>query len=750
LSSEQRLSLIVETQREIAAADDGLEAVMTLIAERSQAITGADGAMVNLVDGDMLHTRAVTGIAGVAKDARRPLASSVAIHAIESGQPLLVEDAPNDPRINQDLRSIIGDQSLICVPLLQANDVIGTLNVMRRSKQDRLDEDDRQTLEMLSVVLSAAVSRAAEFEARRGQARAFNRFRALFDGASIGILRIDRECRVLEANPALEEMLGATAAELEQMSFTDCIAQAQRRQAQSRFDDLMSGRRESFEFETRCHRRDGNVVWTLLRAVRESASDQDPASAVMMVENISERKRAERELVRQAELNEYQALHDPLTGLANRVLFKERIDHAIRHAERNLNRLAVVLMDLDRFKEVNDSLGHAAGDQLLTKVGCRLRGAVRASDTIARLGGDEFALLVCDLSEPEDVVPVIERVRAALERPIHIQSLPLAVEGSIGVAVYPDHGDAAELLIQRADVAMYEAKRDNTSHSYYDAASHETDLSRLTLVSELRRGIDRRELVVHYQPKLALEDGVVRSVEALVRWAHPARGLLAPDEFIPVAQETSLISPLTLQVLDESLRQARSWRDQGVDLGVSVNLSMRNLLDREFPHQLAGLLARWETRPEKLGLEVTESSMLANPTRAKAVLCELSKLGVMLSIDDFGTGYSSLSYLRELPLDEIKIDRSFVVNIGTEVNDVAIVSATIDLGRNLGLDVIAEGIESRAIWDQLLLLGCKVGQGYYISRPMGPDQLLQWVKRRGAGTFVPMAATARAPRASVG
>jgi diguanylate cyclase (GGDEF)-like protein len=502
----------------------------------------------------------------------------------------------------------------------------------------------------------------------------------------------------------------------------------------------MSGRRESFEFETRCHRRDGNVVWTLLRAVRESASDQDPASAVMMVENISERKRAERELVRQAELNEYQALHDPLTGLANRVLFKERIDHAIRHAERNLTRLAVVLMDLDRFKEVNDSLGHAAGDQLLTKVGCRLRGAVRASDTIARLGGDEFALLVCDLSEPEDVVPVIERVRAALERPIHIQSLPLAVEGSIGVAVYPDHGDAAELLIQRADVAMYEAKRDNTSHSYYDAASHETDLSRLTLVSELRRGIDRRELVVHYQPKLALEDGVVRSVEALVRWAHPARGLLAPDEFIPVAQETSLIGPLTLQVLDESLRQARSWRDQGLDLGVSVNLSMRNLLDREFPHQLAGLLARWETRPEKLGLEVTESSMAANPARAKAVLCELSKLGVRLSIDDFGTGYSSLSYLRELPLDEIKIDRSFVTNIGTDVNDVAIVSATIDLGRNLGLDVIAEGVESRAIWDQLRLLGCKVGQGYYISRPLGPDQLLQWVKARGTGSFIPVAA----------
>ncbi|HEY2260484.1 MAG TPA: EAL domain-containing protein, partial [Solirubrobacteraceae bacterium] len=736
LSSEQRLSLLVKTQREIAGASAGLEAVMHLIAERSQAITGADGAMVNLVQGDMLHTRAVTGIARTARGARRPVSTSVGRFAIQSGLPLLVEDAPNDPRINQELRSRIGDQSLICVPLFHGAEVIGTLNVMSRSKAHRLDEDDRQTLEILSVVLSGAVSRASEFEARRGQARAFGRFRALFDSASIGILRIDGECRVLEVNPALEEMLGATAAELERLPFTDCLAPAQRRQAQSRFDDLISGRRDSFQLETRCQRRDGNLVWTLLRGVRESDQDQAQPSVVMMAENVSERKRAERELVRQAELNEYQALHDPLTGLPNRTLFKDRTEHAIRQAERNVNRLAVVLMDLDRFKEVNDTLGHAAGDQLLAKVGSRLRHAVRASDTIARLGGDEFALLATDLADPEDVVAVIERIRTALDRPIHIQSLPLVVEGSIGVAMFPDHGDGAELLIQRADVAMYEAKRDNTSHSYYDAASHETDLSRLTLVSELRRGIDRRELVLHYQPKLGIEDGVVRSVEALVRWAHPVRGLLRPDEFVPVAQETSLIGPLTLQVLDEALRQACSWRRQGVELAVSVNLSMRNLLDCEFPRQLAGLLARWDTRPEMLGLEVTESSMAANPARANAVLCELSKLGVRLSIDDFGTGYSSLSYLRELPLDEIKIDRSFVINMGSEASDVAIVSATIDLGRNLGLEVVAEGVESRAIWDQLRHLGCKVAQGFYISRPLASEQLVDWVKRRGTEKFV--------------
>jgi EAL domain-containing protein (putative c-di-GMP-specific phosphodiesterase class I) len=238
--------------------------------------------------------------------------------------------------------------------------------------------------------------------------------------------------------------------------------------------------------------------------------------------------------------------------------------------------------------------------------------------------------------------------------------------------------------------------------------------------------------VLHYQPKVGLDDGAVQSVEALVRWAHPSRGLLAPDEFVPVAQETSLIGPLTLQVVDESLRQARAWRDQGISLSVSANLSMRNLLDREFPRQLAGLLARWETSPELLGLEVTESSMLANPPRAKAVLGELSKLGVRLSIDDFGTGFSSLSYLRELPLNEIKIDRSFITNIGMEAHDVAIVRATIELGSNLGLDVIAEGVETREIRDKLRQLGCQTAQGHYFSPALPADQLLEWVRRRHA------------------
>lgn len=732
LDSDQRLSLILDTQRTIAAAGDDLQSVMQQVADRSQAIIGADGSMVNLVDGDMLHTRAVTGIAASAFDARRPLAGSVARYAIESGQPLLIEDTVSDHRINQELREKLGDRSMICVPLFRGDEVIGTLNVLSCSEVQRLNEDDRETLEMLSVVLTAAVSRVAEFEARRAQARAIARFRTLFDGASIGILRLDPRGVVIEVNPALELMLGFAAEELVGSHFITHLVDEHRQTVDEQLAEMMAGRRESFQLEARCTSRSGTVLWAFVRAVLEHGEEGGPACIVAMIENITERKRAEQELIRQSQLNEHQALHDPLTGLPNRLLFGERIGQAIRQAQRAGTRLAVALMDLDRFKEVNDSLGHAAGDQLLCKVGERMRAAVRSADTVARLGGDEFGLLLPDLGTRADSLPVVQRIRAALERPIFVHSLPLAVEASIGISIFPDHGTDAQVLIQRADVAMYDSKRDSASFTFYDESSHEYDITRLTLVAELRRAIAERELMLHYQPKAALESGEVRSVEALLRWNHPDRGMVFPDSFIPIAQETGLIGPLTLYVIEEALRQGREWLDEGLDLSISVNLSTRNLLDRDFPKQVAGLLSRWRMHARSLELEVTESSMLANPTRAKVVLQELSELGLRLSIDDFGTGYSSLAYLRQLPVDEIKIDRSFVMGMGNEADDAVIVRSTVDLGRNLGLDVVAEGVETLELWNRLRDLGCQIAQGYFLSRPVAAQELAAWLKSRPA------------------
>ena len=732
-NSAERLSLVVETQRAIAAAGSDLTAVMQMVADRCVAILGADGAMVNLLeDGDVLHTRAATGIAETAFDARRPLSGSIAKYAIATGEPILVEDSESDPRINQELRAKVGDKSLICVPLFQGREVIGTLNVLSREEDERLNEDDRQTLEMLSVVLSAAVSHAAEYEARRGQAEAFNRFRTLFEGASIGILRLGRDGCAVEINPATEQMLGYSAGELGSMHFREYMHHEDHDRADVLFRDLLRGGRESFQLEARYSRKDGELVWAHVRAALERDQEGEPAYAVTMIENITARKHAEAELIRQSELNQHQALHDPLTGLPNRLLFGERIEHAISHAERSDKGLAILMMDLNRFKEVNDSLGHQAGDELLKEVGERLRGALRASDTVARLGGDEFGLLLPDPSDTEEVLGVIERIRTALEQPIFVQELPLAIEASIGIAVFPTHGRDAELLIQRADVAMYAAKQESAPFTFYDADADEYDPTRLTLVAELRRAMEQRELVLHYQPKAVLEDGSVRSVEALLRWQHPHQGLIFPDSFIPVAQETGLIRPLTLYVVDEALRQCREWRDAGLGLSISVNLSMRNLLDLEFPQQVEGLLKRWEVDASLLELEITESTMLANPARTKAVLGQLHALGIRLSIDDFGTGYSSLAYLRRLPIDEIKIDRSFVMNMDEEADDVAIVRSTIDLGRNLGLEVVAEGVETQAIWDKLRELGCSVAQGYFLSRPVPPEQLAEWlVERRG-------------------
>jgi len=730
--SDQRLSLILETQQAIAAAGDDLESVTQIVADRSQAIIGADGAMVNLVEGDILHTRAASGTAEMVRGARRPLAGSIARYAIETGRPLLIEDTRSDHRINQEMRSKIGDTSLICVPLFSGTSVIGTLNVMSCSETERLDENDRQTLELLSVVLSAGVSRVAESEARRAQADAIGRFRTLFEGASLGILRLDAEGVAVEVNPALEEMLGAGAQELVGSRFSAHLIPEHRQTVDELLAETVAGRRESFALEARCTTKTGGSLWAHVRAVAERREGDTPLRVVAMIENITERKRAEQELIRQAQLNEHQALHDPLTGLPNRLLFGERIGQAIRHAERNKSKLAVVLMDLDRFKEVNDSLGHSAGDHLLTKVGERMRDAVRASDTVARLGGDEFGLLLPELDDGDGAVPVISRIRAALERPVYVHSLPLAVEASIGIAIYPDHGTDAQSLIQKADVAMYDSKRDNASHTFYDEGSHEYDVTRLTLVAELRRAIAGRELLLHYQPKAALESGEVRSVEALLRWVHPERGMVYPDSFIPIAQETGLIGPLTLYVIEEALRQGRQWRDSGMDLSISVNLSTRNLLDRDFPNQVAGLLKRWEMGPEWLELEVTESSMLANPTRAKAVLGELSELGLRLSIDDFGTGYSSLSYLRQLPVDEIKIDRSFVMGMGDQADDAVIVRSTVDLGRNLGLEVVAEGVETLDLWNRLRELGCNTAQGYFLSKPVSAEELTGWLRARPA------------------
>jgi diguanylate cyclase (GGDEF)-like protein len=439
---------------------------------------------------------------------------------------------------------------------------------------------------------------------------------------------------------------------------------------------------------------------------------------------------ASRRLRRQAAENEHQARHDALTGLLNRSSFYERV-HAAIASVRGGHRVAVMIVDLDRFKEVNDTLGHHSGDLLLKQAGERLERALRSADVLARLGGDEFAVLLPDVESFEAASGTAARVGRALEEPFVLHGLTVHIEASTGVALYPDHGGDVELLMQRADVAMYAAKGSAASFELYAPEHDRHSPGRLALLGELRHALERDEFVLHYQPKASLRTGRVEGVEALVRWVHPERGLVPPDQFIPLAEQTGVIKPLTAWVVDEALRQCAEWRVRGLDLSVAVNLSVRNLLDAQLPESIAALLRRHEVPPPKLELEITEGTIVADQVRALDVLSRINAMGVGISIDDFGTGYSSLAYLKDLPVRELKIDRTFVNNMTEDGDDAFIVRSTIDLARNLGLEVVAEGVETEAVWDQLALLGCDVAQGYYLSRPVPAAALAEWLAERG-------------------
>ncbi|MCU1692268.1 MAG: diguanylate cyclase/phosphodiesterase [Frankiales bacterium] len=424
---------------------------------------------------------------------------------------------------------------------------------------------------------------------------------------------------------------------------------------------------------------------------------------------------------------ERQALHDGLTGLPNRLFLHERTTRLLGEAERTGATTGILLLDLDHFKEINDTLGHYVGDQLIREVAHRLRNALREGDTVARLGGDEFAVLTTDLAGTEDALQVAARLLESLSEPLTIDGARLHVQASIGIALSPQHGHDAQSLLQRADVALYAAKETRGCAALYAPEGDLHSPEKLAMLGELREGIGAGQLTVHYQPKCDARSGLLVGLEALVRWQHPVRGLVPPDEFIPVAENTGLIGALTLEVLDQALQQARALRDAGRPLGVAVNLSVRVLTDLDLPRQVAGLLGRWGVPAECLTLEVTESTIMVDPVRTMQVLGLLRDIGVVLSIDDFGTGYSSLAYLKRLQAHELKIDKSFVTAMSSNSNDAVIVRSTIELGHNLGLRLVAEGVEDAATWTLLKSLGCDVVQGYYLSRPMPPQLLLDWI-----------------------
>jgi diguanylate cyclase (GGDEF)-like protein/PAS domain S-box-containing protein len=723
--ADDRLDQIVDVQRAISDAGTDLQGVMRITMERAQLLTNADGAMINLIDGEDMVVRAAIGIASPVLGDRRPFSTTLLRHAIASRRPVLISDSRTDPRINQTLQSRVKENSIICVPFFSGDRIVGSLNVVKRSLEHPLVEHDRQTLELFGGILSASVSYAAEFEAKRSEVEALGRFRTIFDGAPIGITRIRlADNRAVEVNPSLTRLLGYSASEL--LDALPFAADHPEDPAVERelLAEMAHGGLEHYQLEKRYLNRDGETIWVHVDAALERDTNGHAAFAIMMIQDVTERRQAEDELRCQAEITEHQASHDSLTGLANRSRFRSEIELALRDASRSGKRTALMMLDLDRFKDINDSLGHHAGDAVLTEIATRLRAAVRTTETIARLGGDEFGLLIPIVSDASDVTAIAQRVLGALDGPVSIEGVELTVDASIGVALFPDDAQDSDAMLKLADVAMYRAKADQSGYALYDSGFDHNDSGKLGLLGELPRALAMRELVLHYQPQVSMSDNAVTSVEALVRWQHPSRGLLGPGEFIPAAERSELIKPLTLYVIDEALRQCRSWETSGLRVATAVNVSTRNLLSLDFPDKTAELLAKWQLPSERLVLEITESTVLGEQARSTKVLRRLQELGVRLSVDDFGTGYCSLVHLRNLPISEIKIDRSFVIRMD-DPKDAAIVRSIIELGRNLGIHVIAEGVETSAAWQQLVDLGCPHAQGYFFCRPVPGEELLE-------------------------
>lgn len=420
------------------------------------------------------------------------------------------------------------------------------------------------------------------------------------------------------------------------------------------------------------------------------------------------------------------AYTDPVTNLPNRARFLELVQTAIAGALSEKRPIALLLMDLDRFKEVNDTLGHDRGDSLLHQVGLRLRNTLFTTDVVARLGGDEFGILLPRLAVANDVRQVIKNLLDCLEQPFMIDDIPIVVECSIGVAIMPDHADNADTLLQRADIAMYRAKKMASNSSLYEPELNPHSPERLALMAELRHAIDQQQLLLHFQPKLDIKAGNITGVEALVRWQHPRLGLISPDKFILTAEQTGLIVPLTRWVLRDALIKCQSAAITCNQMKVSVNLSARSLHDPHLPRMIREILDETGANPNQLILEVTESAIVLEPIRAIENLSALRDIGTWISIDDFGTGYTSLSSIKRMPVNELKIDKSFVTEMLTDAEDAMIVRTIIDFGHNFGLSVVAEGVETREVYDALAILGCDIIQGYLISKPLPFEQLKIW------------------------
>lgn len=575
----------------------------------------------------------------------------------------------------------------------------------------------------------------AEVRRKRRQAEALlreseERYRNLFETAHDIIQSVAPDGRFQFVNRAWLETMGYTLDEVKSLTLPDIILPELLDHCMELLHKVMNG--EHFDnlettFIAKNGQRvevEGNISCRFVNGI--------PVASQGVFRNITQRKA-------QTAALEYQARHDSLTGLPNRFQLSQDLNQVIEETRISGKRMAFMLIDLDRFKEINDALGHEAGDMLLKQIAPRLSNALDTTVPVARLGGDEFGLLLPNINSMDKVFDAAKKVLTVIYQPFHLEGLNIQIGASIGIALYPDHSDDPHSMMRCADIAMYLAKKNGGGYNIYNPTLDIYSPRRLSLITSLRLAIQENQLVLHYQPKRNILTKKITGLEALVRWKHPQHGLVPPNEFIPLGEVSDLIMPLSYWVIDNTLRQLREWQDLGIDTKVAANISARNLQDNDLPNTIAALLEQHQIAPHHLELEITESAIIVDPLRALETLCRINELGVVLAIDDFGTGYTSLSHLRKLPISTLKIDFSFISQMLKSKDDAALVQSIIYLGHNLGMGVIAEGVENQATLDMLDTFKCDVAQGFFISPPMPAHEITAWLPTQVLSSTSPRA-----------
>ncbi len=545
------------------------------------------------------------------------------------------------------------------------------------------------------------------------------RFRLTFNLAGVGLAHVASNGKILRVNQRMQEILGYSEQALQEIDYLEMIHPDDRDADRIPLQQVLRGETDSYSLEKRYRHKQGHYVWTQFSMSSIRADQEADRYFIVVLEDISERKRHAEELVRMAQ-------YDALTTLPNRVLLHDRLQYAMRVAMRTKKQLALLFLDLDRFKDVNDSLGHEAGDQMLKEISQRLLSQLRGSDTVARLGGDEFVILLHDIEREEQAATVARKVLTAIAKPITIRNVEFLPTASLGISLFPRDGEDGETLLRNADIAMYRAKElGKNTFEFYSEAMNQALMNRLKIESGLRHALDNQEFMLHFQPQVRADSGAVIGAEALIRWTAADGSAIGPDTFIPIAEESGLIVPIGDWVLREACRQASLWHEQGIGpVFITVNLSARQLRD-DIVALVRSALDETGCDPACLELELTESMLMQSPDEIAEKLRQLRDLGVHIAIDDFGTGYSSLTYLRKFPIDTLKIDRHFIAELNEDGDSMAIVRAVIAMGRAMGYQVVAEGVETQDQIDLLKRENCHAMQGYFFSHPVPAPTLLR-------------------------